>query len=604
MPKNKPLVLLLLVTILALLAANLAVAGDPGLEIEYPNLPSVQTPNTVRTILPVYVTYIINLAIIFSGLIIFGSLLYAGFLYMTSSGNPAALNNSKDRMLSSFLGIIVLLSSYLIFQTINPELIELKIGGLTYIGGVIFRDPDAAEGSREFVTTGNVADFGKLGMQPETLSFISTDVEVVPCKDPNDFSADNCENHPYTTITSDGAFPADAKAAKLIWKTPGVYLYDDANYKGEMMIYTGNGGTLGDFADKASSVFLKNPQVGHNVVHRTIFGVVLHKNEGFAGDCKFVLGSTSFLGNFADTTSSITVFKYVEDLTPGAGGVTLYTGENFGGQSYPVGIHSAWQDLDPSVEDQIYSLKIEGDYLVALAESDATNADNGDTGRCEIFVGASDSDSDLSDNPIGQCHTSSSCPAGCPNIFGWCPTCAISCSSSFIVIPIESGSGPATLPPPPPPTTRCPAGQECISPQSCRDRGSTPGNICNPMSGFKCCPTPPPGCIADDLCKTPSGSCCNVTNRIDISCPTTQIMCGPPTAGCIADGQCKTSLRSCCNAVTHTDKINCASPYIKCGSAPPPGCDIEGTIKLCSVINCCPGLTKAPGTYGNCRCTL
>ena len=164
-------------------------------------------------------------------------------------------------------------------------------------------------------------------------------------------------------------------------------------------------------------------------------------------------------------------------------------------------------------------------------------------------------------------------------------------------IPMEQGTPPSTY------TCTNITGQQCgPTTQGCHygyGSGTCP-------AGEVCCkstqPPPPPGCIADGLCKTSSESCCNVTNHIDSNC-TTQIMCGPPTSNCIADGQCKTSLKSCCSAVTHTDS-SCPGPRIKCGPVPPPPpvCDPEGTIKLCSVINCCPGLTKAPGTYGNCRC--
>ena len=422
--------------VLALFAANLAVAGDPGLEIEYPNLPSVQTPNTVRTILPVYVEYIIHLAMALSGLIILGSLLYAGFLYMTSSGNPSALKNSKDRMLSSFLGIIILLSSYLIFQTINPKLIELTITGPEYIGGVIFRDPDAPEGSQEFATTGSVADFGKLNMQPETVTFISTDVEVVPCKEPGPNFSDrsNCEDHPYATITSDGTFPADAKAAKLIWKTPGVYLYDKTNFQGEMRIYAGNEDTLDDFAGKAKSIFFQPPNSTES------FGAVLFTKEGLTGECKVLTDPVANLGSFS--TSSLIVFRHRNNFLPTGAGVNFYANPNY--QTHAKGAVTgqigAWGNFG-TYDNDIYSLSIDGRYLVVIAD------ETGGTGKCEAFR---TSDSDLSDNPIGQCTLIGTCSPGCPNIWGWCPVCTGSCASGFKVIPLTAASA-ATLPPPPPP---------------------------------------------------------------------------------------------------------------------------------------------------------
>jgi hypothetical protein len=446
MPKNRPLILLLVI-VLALFAVNLAVAGDPGLEIEYPNLPSVQTPNTVRTILPVYVIYIIHLVMMLSGLIILGSLLYAGFLYMTSSGNPAALKNSKDRMLSSFLGIIILFSSYLIFQTINPNLIELTITGPEYIGGVIFRDPDAPEGSQEFATTGSVADFGKLNMQPETVTFISTDIEVVPCHDENNFEKPNCEDHPYATITSDSTFPADAKAAKLIWKTPGIYLSSQPDLKGDLQIYTNSAGSLGDFNNKTQSIFIQEPKSSSPGDDR-IYGVILHEDEGFGGGCLVFYNwnnpKLNLNFDWKNKVSSITVFKTRTSWIGGGGGYAPYPGgpvrfysdinylgNKIGGDYYstPVLTGDPLMGWVPAANAaNIYSLKTNGNFLVALAGF------NGSDDKCEVFV--NENDSDLSDNPMGQCTLISACSPGCPNIWGWCPVCTGSCVYSLLVLPL------------------------------------------------------------------------------------------------------------------------------------------------------------------------
>jgi hypothetical protein len=59
------------------------------------------------------------------GLITFGALIYGGFRYLTSAGNPTAMSDAKDQISSALLGLILLFCSWLILNTINPELILL-----------------------------------------------------------------------------------------------------------------------------------------------------------------------------------------------------------------------------------------------------------------------------------------------------------------------------------------------------------------------------------------------------------------------------------------------------------------------------------------------
>jgi hypothetical protein len=46
-------------------------------------------------------------------------LIYAGYKYMTSQGNPTALNEAKDIMIGSLSGFIMLLLVYLILNVYN-----------------------------------------------------------------------------------------------------------------------------------------------------------------------------------------------------------------------------------------------------------------------------------------------------------------------------------------------------------------------------------------------------------------------------------------------------------------------------------------------------
>jgi hypothetical protein len=56
----------------------------------------------------------------------FISLVIGGFQYLTSMGEPARLAEAKDRIRSAFFGLILLLSSWLILNAINPQLTTFK----------------------------------------------------------------------------------------------------------------------------------------------------------------------------------------------------------------------------------------------------------------------------------------------------------------------------------------------------------------------------------------------------------------------------------------------------------------------------------------------
>ncbi|MBM3251034.1 MAG: hypothetical protein FJZ07_02260, partial [Candidatus Nealsonbacteria bacterium] len=102
------------------------------LEIEYPEAGGIK-PEAIKTGLPEYVKYIFNYAIIISGLIAFGALVWAGMLYLSSTGDPSKIKEARERILSAVVGLVILLSSYLILVTVNPELVIFNLSLLPLI---------------------------------------------------------------------------------------------------------------------------------------------------------------------------------------------------------------------------------------------------------------------------------------------------------------------------------------------------------------------------------------------------------------------------------------------------------------------------------------
>lgn len=109
-----------------------AVLAQRELEVQYPTVPGTVAPTTVEgTQLPEYVKYIFNFAIALAGLVAFGVLVWGGIRYLTSAGDPSKLSDTKDQIFAAFLGLIILLSSYLILTTINPQLVIFEIKEIT-----------------------------------------------------------------------------------------------------------------------------------------------------------------------------------------------------------------------------------------------------------------------------------------------------------------------------------------------------------------------------------------------------------------------------------------------------------------------------------------
>ena len=103
-----------------------SLAQDRELEIEYPEIGGVQ-PKTVGIGVVEYVRYIFNLIIVLCGVIAFGVLVLAGVRYLTSTDQPATLQSAKKEILAAFLGLFILLVSWLILFTINPQLVSIQL---------------------------------------------------------------------------------------------------------------------------------------------------------------------------------------------------------------------------------------------------------------------------------------------------------------------------------------------------------------------------------------------------------------------------------------------------------------------------------------------
>ncbi|MGM0438999.1 MAG: pilin [Patescibacteria group bacterium] len=92
-----------------------------NLEVDWPTSPGGTSLSTSSKI-PELVTYIFEWSIVIGVILTFGVLIYASFQYIVSSGKPQRMAKAKDMLSSSFLGLILLFSSWLLIAILNPEL--------------------------------------------------------------------------------------------------------------------------------------------------------------------------------------------------------------------------------------------------------------------------------------------------------------------------------------------------------------------------------------------------------------------------------------------------------------------------------------------------
>jgi hypothetical protein len=93
--------------------------------MNYPPIAGITISST--TTATEYIYYFFNLAIAIGAFIAAGALSIAGIAYVSSRGEPAKMQDARDKIKNTFLGLIILLACYMILNIINPQLTSIKI---------------------------------------------------------------------------------------------------------------------------------------------------------------------------------------------------------------------------------------------------------------------------------------------------------------------------------------------------------------------------------------------------------------------------------------------------------------------------------------------
>lgn len=459
---------------LLLFSGSFCFAERP-VEVTYPEIPGVIKPVIVKTELGEYIRYVFAFILLIAGLITFGSLVWGGIIYLTSAGSPEGMKEAKSRIFASILGLVIIFSSWLISNTINPQLVfpqpEL---GLEVATGVILYDETGCQGEEKIITK-NTPDFGETTGEKEKKEFVARSLKFL-CKpgelDVLIYPEINYKGNPLR-ITSekverDCYNGFKGKSIKLVSQIPGVYLCDEPleNWRcpgNEGYIPVKTGLLSPDFNDKVKGVRFKSARASISLgevdrvppgiakeecksysesqlekIHgewictytSTRYGVVLHDHANYGGICSVLTLPVNDLNKelIKYKTSSVTPFIRPPTGAGGPGGVWLC--EDPDQNRDDEGCHGPYQkgefkhlpdgmpEANPAnkFSDGISSIIIEGSYIAVLFQHRDFK------GECEVF---DRNDSNFRDNPMGQC--------ACIGGFWGCQDCL----SSFIILPTK-----------------------------------------------------------------------------------------------------------------------------------------------------------------------
>jgi len=157
------------------------------LEVSYPTIKTLSGENTEPVIdLPSYVKYLFNAGVAIGLLIVLLSLVIAGAIYFFAPLSTEMRKEARDRIAGAISGLLILLLTYLIISTINPQLSVFNINKLesTEIPtkpfvespGVYFCDKIPCGEPDNKPNTSNVLDFGDLR---KSVKYINTKYDTV-----------------------------------------------------------------------------------------------------------------------------------------------------------------------------------------------------------------------------------------------------------------------------------------------------------------------------------------------------------------------------------------------------------------------------------------
>ncbi len=395
--KKKHFAIIFLIVFLFLISANLVFA----LEVKLPGLPE-------KPELKHYIGYIFTFVMGIAGAIALLSFILGAIRYMTAAGSPEAMSTGTDRMKGSIFGLVLLLVSYLIMQTINPQITKGTITQLGRLPGLYLVSQDQKERlpcPEVMFDTQPTLDAGFKTISYDCTEGLPLLIFKYPQKELEGTPLVETKRCGNTTNINSGSFT-------VAYETPGVYFYLTPCEPGNNFRSLATTSSMNEM-DQIFNKKTKSIEIINDPDNGIYYGVVFHESIDFRGKCSNVLLSTSanrkcFPVNL--DASSFTIFNWNPDWGNAGDGVTFYSQPHHeGGYAYiddremdpyyesgdlllnvPEELHFDYRGTGiPEEEQDIYpnfqfyhpnsngSIMITGNYLVVLYTTD---------GSCQVFT--------------------------------------------------------------------------------------------------------------------------------------------------------------------------------------------------------------------------
>lgn len=90
--------------------------------------PTIPVPNPSSDTGPAgFVANFYQFALMISGVLAFGAVVFGGVKYIAGAGNPSAQSEGKQWIESALLGLLLLAGAYIILHVVNPDLTNLDL---------------------------------------------------------------------------------------------------------------------------------------------------------------------------------------------------------------------------------------------------------------------------------------------------------------------------------------------------------------------------------------------------------------------------------------------------------------------------------------------
>jgi hypothetical protein len=202
--------------------------------------------------------------------------------YAVSAASATVKSSAKDRMINSLIGMVILLGSIVILNTINPEIRNLGVSPLASNLGIYYSTGspvDDKTAPTQDADTSIVKNLGYKELKYNCFGGLGLDLLVwfYPEKNFKDSSADNSGTK-IVRIPCGSSRPIQGLSLKITFRYPGVYFFTKDNCQGSMSeVFSSSNVLPADFAGKAKSMIIINDVKSNKILN--YYGVILHQNS-------------------------------------------------------------------------------------------------------------------------------------------------------------------------------------------------------------------------------------------------------------------------------------------------------------------------------------